>query len=164
MRSKLVFIILIAILGLGMGKAPQVDSKMVDFSLSDLNNQEVKLSDLKGKVVFLNFWATWCPPCRKEMPSMQKLHDRFAKEEFIMLAVSIDRSGIEQVGPFIKKNGYTFPVLLDSTGKVASQYKVKGIPATFIIDKKGKLVERHVGARNWADDSVIKKINKLIKQ
>src|SRR3989304_140006 len=101
-----------------------------NFTLEALNGKKVSLKDFKGKVVFLNFWATWCPPCVVEMPSMEALHKKFNK--------------------FIKKKGYTFLVLLDSDGTVTSDsYRAIGFPTTYLIDKHGNVVGKAEGAREW---------------
>lgn len=137
------------------GEVPKEYPKAKDFTLEDLQGNKHALSDYKGRVVFLNFWATWCPPCRSEMPSMQKLYETWNKDQYVMLAVDI-REGKETVKSFAEKNGYTFPILLDQSGKVAGAYRVQGIPATFIIDEKGQIIAEMVGAREWDLDQVKK--------
>ena len=129
-------------------KPPQGPAKAIDFTLKDLNGKSHALSEYKGKLVFLNFWATWCPPCREEMPSMQKLYNDSDKNKFVMLAVDVGE-GEAQVRKFAARNGYTFPILLDIKGDIGKLYKVRGIPATFIIDQAGNLVAKKVGARHW---------------
>ncbi len=123
-------------------------SNSLDFTLKDLNGKKHTLSDYKGKYVFLNFWATWCPPCREEMPYMQRVYNSWDKSKYVMLAVDIGESR-SKVKAFAKKNKYTFPILLDHNGKVAKKYGVRGIPATFFVDKKGKVVGKVVGSRHW---------------
>jgi len=145
------------------GDAPEAGKTALDFTLPDLQGKDVVLSSFRGKVVFLNFWATWCPPCRSEMPSMQALHKKFEFDRFKMLAVSIDKSGKSAVESFVKDGGYTFKVLLDPQGQIAAKYKVSGIPTTFIIDKKGNIVDQVVGGRDWVEGAVIEKLKKLIK-
>ncbi|MFC1571629.1 TlpA disulfide reductase family protein [Candidatus Margulisiibacteriota bacterium] len=134
-----------------MGRVPKTapgDFLAADFTLEDLNGSAHTLSDYQGKIVFLNFWATWCPPCRTEMPSMQKMYQSWDKDKYVLLAVDI-RENKDDVKAFADKNGYTFPILLDQTGSVARQYGVRGIPATFILDENGKVVKSVVGAREW---------------
>lgn len=135
-----------------------------DFTLSDLDGNEVSLSDFKGKVVFLNFWATWCPPCRNEMPSMEALYQKLKDKDFELLAVSLDRQGSSAVKPFIRDYGLTFPILLDLDGKVARTYRVRGIPSTFVVDKEGLIAERIVGARDWQTPDSIEKFLSLIEK
>jgi len=134
-----------------------------DFRLNDLRGMSTRISDYKGKVVFLNFFATWCPPCRNEMPSMQKLHETMIGKDFVILAVSVDRGGADKVRDFISGNGYTFKVLHDESGYAAKQYSVTSIPATFIIDKEGTIVSRVIGERDWASPHMIAEFNKLAK-
>jgi thiol-disulfide isomerase/thioredoxin len=134
---------------------PQI--KAINFTLPGLDGKPRALSDYKGKVVFLNFWASWCPPCRAEMPSMQKLSRSWDKKKFVMLAVNL-RETKEAVGSFARQNGYTFPVLLDETGRIASQYQVSGIPTTIIIDGKGNILSRTTGSREWTPEALKKLI------
>ncbi len=163
-------VLFIASLSLAMGEKPGVKSTpkerdlALDFTLPDLEGHKVSLSDYKGKIVFLNFWATWCPPCRQEMPSMQTLYEKLKGEDFEMLAVSIDKPGKSVVKPFVEKRGYTFKTLLDPKGKVASQYRIVSIPTTFIIDKDGKIIDKVIGAKDWSRDSVIQKFKRLIEK
>ena len=139
-----------------MGRAPapqQKQVKAIDFTLTDINGKTHTLSDYKGKLVFLNFWATWCPPCLSEMPAMQKLYQTWDKDMFVMLAVNMGQSRAE-VKAFAKKHKYTFPILMDSEQKVAAGYRVRGIPTTYFIDAKGNIIGRVVGAREWTLEDV----------
>jgi peroxiredoxin len=160
----LIFLVLIGIIGLfslyffifeSKGPGPRIDygAKVgvvaPDFLLSTLRGNSVKLSDYRGKVVFLNIWATWCPPCREEMPSMEALYRRLKGREFEMLAVSIDRKGEEVVRPFVIKYGLTFPVLLDPENKTYMLYGLTGVPETFIIDRNGVVIYKVIGAQDW---------------
>ena len=119
-----------------------------DFTLPLLDGENVTLSSFRGKVVFLNFWASWCPPCREEMPSMETLYQRYKDLGLEMLAVNL-RESPDEVRRFVQSNGYTFPVLLDRTGRVGSNFGVSGIPTTFIIDREGKIIGRLVGSIYW---------------
>lgn len=109
-----------------------------DFTLEDLNGDKVSLSQLKGKKIFLNFWATWCPPCKGEMPDMEKLYQEIKGSELVILAVNVGEEK-ETVEAFISKNNYSFPVLLDSSGDVSKLYHVSGIPTSYFIDTEGYL-------------------------
>ena len=120
-----------------------------DFTLPDMSGRKVSLSDFKGKAVFLNVWATWCAPCRREMPDIQSLARKMDPEKFVVLAVSVDQGGREDVAQFYKGRRLDIPTLLDQEGKVAKLYGVTGYPETFLIDKKGQLVERFIGPRHW---------------
>ena len=121
-----------------------------DFVLPGLDDKTVRLSDYRGKVVFLNFWATWCKPCKEEMPSMEVLHKNFEKSGLVVLAVSIDRvTTTKDIPPFLKSMNLTFPVLVDSWGKTDMPYKRTGVPETFIIDREGVIREIVIGPRDW---------------
>ncbi|HYM37129.1 MAG TPA: TlpA disulfide reductase family protein [Nitrospiraceae bacterium] len=129
---------------------PKIGKIAPEFALVDLDDKPVRLSDYRGKVVFLNFWATWCKPCREEMPSMEVLHRNFAKDGLVVLAVSIDRvTTTKDIPPFIKSMNLSFPVLIDSWGKTDMPYKRMGVPETFIIDQEGVIREIVIGPRDW---------------
>jgi peroxiredoxin len=117
----------------------------IDFALTDLNGGTWKLRDLRGKVVLVNFWATWCPPCRKEMPDLQELYSRFKEKGLVILAITDE--AIEKAKPFIEEKQYTFPILLDSGRKVNEAFRVDGIPKTFIYDRDGKLAAQSIDMR-----------------
>jgi peroxiredoxin len=120
-----------------------------DFRVSTPDNRPLSLSDFKGKVVFLNFWATWCKPCEAEMPGMERLYRKYRGQGLVVLAVSEDAGGAGAVGPFLKKHGLTFPVGLDPTMSVAGLYGVWALPSTFIIDRKGHRAFFANGPREW---------------
>ena len=134
-----------------------------DFSLPMLNGDVVSLGDYRGKVVFLNIWATWCPPWREEMPDMEKLSQKMKGEDFEILAVSIDANGAEVVAPFMKKNKLTFPALLDPKGITKGLYGITGVPETYIIDKQGNIVTRVVGPREWAGSKSVNLLKDLAR-
>jgi len=136
-----------------------------DFSLPDLEGNKRQLSDYRGKVVFLNFWATWCKPCKEEMPSMQILWENFKPEDFVILAVSMDRVTTQKdIPPFIESLRLTFPVLMDSWGQTDKRYKLTGVPETYIIDQEGILREKVIGPRNWTAPESIETIVQLLKK
>lgn len=112
--------------------------KDYDFKLEDLNGNMVSLSDYKGKKVYINFWATWCPPCKAEMPDIEKLYQETKDSDLVILAVNVgeDKNTVQK---FIKDNGYNFPILLDVTGEVSQKYQVTGIPTSYFIDTEGYL-------------------------
>ncbi len=137
--------------------------KAADFKLEDLGGKSVRLFALRGKVVFLNIWATWCAPCREEMPSMETLYDEFkGNKDFVMLAVSQDTKGKEAVVPYVEKNGYHFEVLLDPRNEVSEAYNVSGVPETFIIDRTGRIVAHHMGAFDWSRPDVKEALRELL--
>ncbi|UCG12049.1 MAG: TlpA family protein disulfide reductase [Deltaproteobacteria bacterium] len=142
----------------------QVGSPAPDFTFPDLNGKLVRLSDHRGMVVLVNIWATWCPPCVDEMPSMQKLYNRLKGENFEMLTVSIDSTGREAVVPFIRELNLTFPTLLDPDGKIWRLYGLTGVPESFVVDKEGILVEKIIGPRDWASPEVLRFFQDLIEK
>ena len=135
-----------------------------NFSLPDLDGKMVSLSDYRGKVVLLNIWATWCPPCVEEMPSMEKLYQELQGEGLEILAVSIDESGAQDVLPFMQKHKLSFPALTDTKGTIKSLYQTTGVPESFIIDKDGILVEKVIGHRDWAVPEAIRFFRNLIRR
>jgi len=135
-----------------------------NFCLDDLDGRKVELKNLKGKVVLINFWATWCGPCKEEMPSMEALTLQFKGKDFVFLAISVDYAGLIPVKEFIGKHRYTFPVLFDPKSKVLDLYQIKEIPATFIIDKKGRMVGKALGPKNWKSPEVFSLIDQLLKE
>jgi peroxiredoxin len=120
-----------------------------DFQVRTPDDRSLRLADLKGKVVFLNFWATWCEPCREEMPSMERLHRAYKDRGLVVLAISLDSQGASVVNPFVKKFALTFPVGLDPKMAVRESYGVWAVPSTFIIDRQGKRVLFANGSREW---------------
>jgi peroxiredoxin len=128
---------------------PVEPTEAPDFTLPDVEGRPVRLRELRGKLVLLNFWATWCPPCRLEMPSMERLYQTFKQTDFAMLAVSIDRQGVQVVKPFMEELKLTFPALLDSKMEIARQYGLRGLPTTYLIDRDGRLIGAAVGGRDW---------------
>lgn len=140
-----------------------VGKQAPDFVLTDLNDKPQRLSEFRGKVVFLNFWATWCKPCREEMPSMEVLHKNFEKDGLVILGVSIDRvTTTKDIPPFTKGMNLTFPVLIDSWGKTDKPYKRMGVPETFIIDRDGVIREIVIGPRDWTRLDSLEILTKLL--
>lgn len=125
-----------------------------DFALKDLDGQTHRLADYHGKVVFLNVWATWCPPCRMEMPAMERLYHRLKRKNFAMLAVNEDEEELEAVRGFVNETGISFPVLLDPQGRVPGRYGVTGFPETFVIDQDGRVVQHTIGPEDWETERV----------
>jgi peroxiredoxin len=135
-----------------------------DFTFQDLDGKEVSLSDYRGRVVFVNIWATWCPPCIEEAPSIEKLYNTLKDDQFKILAVSIDSKGREAVVPFMKKYNLTYPVLFDPEGKIGELYGLTGVPESFVIDKKGIVVKKVIGPIDWAAPDVIRFFQELINK
>lgn len=127
---------------------------MPPFEVASLSGGPVGLGDASGKVVLLNFWATWCPPCRSEMPSIQRLGDSMAGLPFTVMAVSVAESA-STVRAFLKTNPYTFPIYLDEGGQASSPFVSRGIPTTFVLDKQGRAIAGVIGARSYDDPEVL---------
>jgi peroxiredoxin len=125
-----------------------------DFTLADLNGNRVRLQDLRGQVVFLNFWATWCVPCRQEMPTMEKLHREMKDQGLGVVAVNI-REGPKAVREFVDELGLTFTVLLDREEEVSKAYGAWGIPLTYIINREGEFVGKVMGYREWDSQEAV---------
>jgi peroxiredoxin len=133
-----------------------------DFAVPDLSGQAVRLSALRGKVVLVSLWTTWCPPCREEMPSMERLYQKLGPQGLVLLAVSQDDGGRAVVEPFVKGLGITFPVLIDPEHQVGSAYGVWGYPETFIIDREGRIAERVIGPRTWDAPAQVEALERLL--
>ncbi len=135
-----------------------------DFSVvSVASGSVIKLSDLKGKVVLLNFWATWCPPCREEIPSMIKLNSLMAGKPFQMVAVSIDEGGKPAVESFFKESGHELPAYIDESGAAIKSYGITGVPESFIIDKQGVLIKKVIGGFAWDSPEAVSFLEGLMK-
>ena len=135
----------------------------VDFTLSRLEGGSVSLSDYAGSVVLLNFWATWCPPCREELPSMVRLQEELGSDNFTILAVSL-REERDVVESFMDEHDFELPVLLDPSGSVGMQYGVRGIPTSYVVDREGRVVGMLVGAREWDAPEVKELIRHLASE
>jgi cytochrome c biogenesis protein CcmG, thiol:disulfide interchange protein DsbE len=132
----------IALVGIG--------SSAPDFHAVDLRTgRPVRLADYRGKVVLLNIWATWCQPCRVEMPAMQRLWGRFQGTDFRILAVSVDTDDSSAVRKFARDLGLTFDILHDQSGKIQQAYQTTGVPESYIVDRHGVIVKKVIGAMEW---------------
>jgi len=126
--------------------APQKTFLAPDFTLETLDGESVTLSDLRGKVVLLNFWATWCPPCRAEMPAFQQAYADYAGEDFIILAVNATlQDNLNEIDAFRAEHSLEFPIALDKTGEVNHLYQVRSLPTSFFVDKEGVISEVIIG-------------------
>jgi len=134
-----------------------------DFTLLDVDGKSVSLSENRGRVLMVNFWATWCTPCRVEMPSMESLYRQFNRKEFEIWSVSSDFEGARVVKPFMKSYNLTFPALIDENFEVNNLYQVRSLPTTYIIDQEGVITHRYFGAKNWNEEASKEIIRKLIQ-
>lgn len=133
------------------------------FALPAPGGATVRLADFQGKVIFLNFWATWCPPCKEEMPAMERLYRRLKARGFVVLAVSIDTPGSEaQVAAFLREHQLTYPVALDAKMEVARLYGVRALPSTYLIDREGRIVAMALGARAWDSPEAVALMESLL--
>ena len=145
---------------MGVLKMPHA-TRPLEIQLKDITGNGVRLSDFRGKIVFLNFWATWCPTCVVEMPAMEKLHRRFKDQNFAMVAVNLQESEA-QVKSFFEKFKLSFTALLDSSGEVASGLAVSALPTTFVLDKEGRILGIALGPREWDNQASIELFEFLI--
>jgi peroxiredoxin len=128
-------------------EAADAKREQADFALSDLQGKRWHLKDLRGKVVLVNFWATWCPPCRKEMPDLEALYVKFKDNDPGLVVLAISDEEAEKVKPFISEQKITYPILLDTGRKVNEQFQIAGIPKSFVYDREGKLVAQSMDMR-----------------
>ena len=134
-----------------------------DFQLEDTEGNQVSLSALRGKVVLVNFWATWCPPCIEEMPSMERLNEVMAGDNFVMLAINTEENGRNIVPAFLQKTPYTFPILYDDKGVVQKLYGVFKFPESFVIQQDGTVAEKIIGPLDWSSLETITYLKNLTK-
>jgi len=134
----------------------------IDFNLPLLDGTKISLSQYKGKVVFLNFWATWCGPCRSEMPSMEAVYQSLKDKGLEILAVNLGDSKNE-VSTFMNQNKLNFPAVLDEKNTTGSSYNVRAIPTTYIIDKRGLIVARIIGSINWNTPKIISALETVLQ-
>jgi peroxiredoxin len=144
-------------------QAKELSGPAPDFTLTNLDGEKVKLSDLKGQVVMINFWASWCGPCRQEMPLLNDIYAGYKKAGFVLLGVNLDESA-DDAKAFLKKTPVNFPVLLDSQGKVADLYKNQAMPSSYFVDRKGNLVHLHQGYKPGEEAEYKRVIKKLLAQ
>lgn len=151
----------------------EVGTRAPDFSARTLDGQPISLSEYQGEVILLNIWATWCPPCREEMPSMQRLHEELGPEGLKIVAVSIDAEpGVlgpaAQVGgnveEFVEDMGLTFDIWRDPAGRIQQTYRTTAVPETFVIDRSGYIVRKDIGGVMWDTEARMDLIRRLLEQ
>ncbi|HMM46942.1 MAG TPA: TlpA disulfide reductase family protein [Thiobacillaceae bacterium] len=150
---------------LSHGLTHQAPKPAPALKLRDLDGKQHDLGKLRGKVVLINFWATWCPPCRREMPSMERLAQTLAKEPFTVLAVDVGEN-TDTIEAFVSQLDVapTFPILLDTDSRTMTAWKVGGLPTTLLVDKKGRVVASAIGGREFDHPEMIKAIRKLTRE
>ena len=134
----------------------------LDFELEDIDGNAHRLSDYRGKVLIINFWATWCPPCREEMPSMERAWETLKEEGILMLAVNVGEDE-DTIFRFTANYPVEFPLLLDRDSNVVGEWPVRGLPTTFVVDREGRLVYRAIGGRSWDDAELLAPIRALTR-
>jgi len=142
----------------------KVGSPAPNFQLWDLSNKPQSLADYKGTVVLVNFWATWCEPCKVEMPAMEQLYKEFKRKDFEILAVSTDAEGAAVTRPFRDELGLTFPILHDSDFRVGLTYGARTLPISFLVDRQGIVTHRIYGARDWYSTEAMQLIRTLVSK
>ena len=147
---------------LGILSAPE-KTVAPDFTLEDPSGTPVSLRDFRGKIVFVNFWATWCIPCRAEMPALEQLYQDFREQGFVMVAVNF-QDGPEQVRAFSQELHLTFPIALDRKAIAASAYGVRGLPTTYLLDREGQIIGQVIGARAWDSEDAKAYFRQLLTQ
>jgi len=141
----------------------RVGERAPDFAVQNEADGALHLSDLRGNLVFLNFWASWCAPCVDEMPDMELIARAFKDRKFRMLAISADTSDAT-ANEFVKQHGLTLPVYVDGPGRVSSQYGVFAFPETFIIDGSGHVLKHYIGERRWTMPEEMRSLDAMIRQ
>jgi cytochrome c biogenesis protein CcmG, thiol:disulfide interchange protein DsbE len=151
----------------------EVGTLAPDFAATDLQGQPLRFSDLRGEVVLLNIWATWCPPCREEMPSMQRLHERLGPRGLRVVAVSIDAQtgALDMLGrpggdvaAFAHDMGLTFDIWLDPPGAIQRIYRTTGVPESFVVDRDGMIIKKVIGATEWDSETNVDLIVRLLEE
>ena len=135
-----------------------------DFTLVNMEGDMVSLSDYLGQVVIINFWATWCPPCREEKPTMERLYQKYKDEGLVFLAVNVEADGHQVVSQYLLRHPYSFPILLDARANVQGLYGVFRYPESYIIDRDGIVVEHVIGGRDWMQNPTYRTVESLLKK
>ena len=135
-----------------------------DIVLPTLQGPMMRLADFQGHVILLNFWATWCYPCREEMPSMNALYQRYRNEAFTIIAIASDVQGRTDVEPYVKQQNLIFPVLLDPHNTIGMRLQLQGIPTSYLLDRQGRIASIQIGARDWNGPRMQRLIDPLLKE
>ena len=160
-----IFLVFLMVLPVwGQHPAPEVDHVAPDFTLPDLEGNQISLSTYKGRVVLLNFWATWCPPCRLEMPTMEKAYRKYRDKGFEVVAVSVDAGPKSSVKSFLRELGLSFQVLLDPDMETLRAFRGFSLPMTVVIDRQGVIRSRELGYRDWSDGESTKLFQRLLSE
>jgi peroxiredoxin len=158
----LLLLLLVAKEGPRTKKIIQEGDQAPEFRLSALDGKQSGLSDYRGKVVMVHFWATWCPPCVDELPTLERIYRSFDDRDFVLLAVSVDEGGAETVTTFMQRNRLTIPVLLNPGGSVAKSYGTFKFPETYLLDRRGIVRYKVIGAADWSLPVNVKAVRDMI--
>jgi len=175
MKSKAIILVIILFIGLAIAflmveertDSPgilTIGSVAPDIDLIDKNQNTLTLSELRGSVVFINFWSTWCDPCIEELPSIEILFRHFSNNPRFQLITVIFKDDGQKAIRFMEEHGYTFPVYFNPDGSAAKKFKITGVPETFIIDKNGVLRDKIIGPEHWDSPGRLETINNLLKE
>jgi peroxiredoxin len=135
----------------------------VEFALPDPKGRIIRISEFRRKIVFLNFWTTWCYACVIEMPAMEKLHKEFKDRDFVMIAINLQEPA-ERVKQFFKGHKLTFTALLDTEGRIGAEFAIRAIPTTYILDKEGRIIGKALGPREWDGDQAMALFDYLVEK
>jgi cytochrome c biogenesis protein CcmG/thiol:disulfide interchange protein DsbE len=173
-KSKAIILVIIFVVGIAIAVlmvehqySPEIitiGSVAPDIELIDSNQNTLKLSELKGSVVLINFWATWCEPCIEELPSIETLFRHFSNNPRFQVITILFKDDRQKALWYMKENGYTFPVYLNPDGSAAKKFKITGVPETFIIDKQGVLRDKMIGPEQWDSPVILETLNSLINE
>jgi peroxiredoxin len=173
MYKLIIFPLFFLLSGIAQATAPLADLLIVpevsrhsapDFVSENLHGGNTGLADYKGKIVLLNFWATWCMPCRAEMPGMETLWQKYKEQGLVIAAVSVDEGSRGRIETFSKLLDLSFPILLDPESEVSDLYKVSNMPTSFLIDRNGKIISRIVGTEEWASPEAVQLVEDILSQ
>jgi len=173
MKLKFIIPLLLLVSGAAQASASLADLLVVPeverheapaFSIENLLGGNTSLADYKGKVVLLNFWATWCMPCRAEMPGMETIWQKYKEQGLVIAAVSVDEGSRGRIKTFSRLLDLSFPILLDPESEVSDLYEVSNMPTSFLIDRNGKVISRIVGTEEWTSPEAIELVEKLLSQ
>lgn len=177
-RFRIAAVVLLVVIGLvvyrmasllggpGLTLPPPEDRALftADFTLPDVQGNLVQLSDLRGQLVLINIWATWCYPCRAEMPSINALYQDYQVKGLAIVAIATDQEGKPIVVPFLRAHRLTFPVLLDPQNMLGARLQVSGIPTSYVLDKRGRIVGFESGARDWNSRQIRDLLDQLLAE
>jgi peroxiredoxin len=142
--------------------SPMEGKPVPDFTLPTLDGKTFNAASVRGKILFINIWATWCAPCREEMPSMERLYKQMKGLDFEMVGISIDKDGKKAVAPFVKELGITFPILMDPQSATSAKFNITGVPETFLVNRDGTILHHLVGPTEWDTPAIVGTLKDLV--